>query len=519
MRISGSVAAASIRAIAERHPGLRDLRARLVRDLEVPPREADAFISRLVANVIDHVGGMYVGESMSAMRRVADLREELHGVVDAVVSGRSLPRETTGQNLERIFSDLQREITSLITPEQRSTKMTDLELPVVMRDLDDVITPARPGQGVHTEPLGVMRAALDDLPANQRDALRRASDLAGSDVAKAIFAESDSAQRGHVTDMIFHLREAGWSQADIDAAVAAIEQMGRARSRGNRLPGSQFGNAVDAVLPSLPAELQGLVRADIWLLQDVAVTNPQQLRAMFDTWVTNGRKGNFRNYVWREMRSGMLPTVGERDAAHALSGASRAPSGQPTGVAGQAPYRNLELIKEPKGNPREGGTDLIAVADDGRVVVVDDKSHRGTSVSSVTAMMENLVQNVLGTGSPNRVGGDVAQIRAELARAYPSGPPAHLLDALGRYERAAQRIDTLTAGWTQADWQNPSQLNQIRSILASERVDLRITSARGNVAEVTARLDAMGIAVIPDTPTGGGPLPIPRENYPRPETP
>ncbi|MEK8105544.1 hypothetical protein NKG94_11085 [Micromonospora sp. M12] len=82
---------------------------------------------------------------------------------------------------------------------------------------------------------------------------------------------------------------------------------------------------------------------------------------------------------------------------------------------------SVELfLKGPDANVKVAGTDLVGIGHDGWVWLIDDKSHRATSVSGVSALTDNLATNL------RRDAADFREAIARLHRDDPASPrPAH----------------------------------------------------------------------------------------------
>jgi hypothetical protein len=145
------------------------------------------------------------------------------------------------------------------------------------------------------------------------------------------------------------------------------------------------------------------------------------------------------------------------------------------------------FLKGPDANIKVAGTDLVGIGRDGWLWLIDDKSHRATSVSSVSALTDNLTTNLRR---------DAADFRAGIERLQHQDPAftpdPHVLDAIQRMDDAAAAIDRI-------HHEPPAETRPARIAAAIEerRLRLRVTSAAGQVTDITDALRGLGLAVEP----------------------
>jgi hypothetical protein len=284
----------------------------------------------------------------------------------------------------------------------------------------------------------------------------------------------------------------------LEEVTAAVKELSMARHKASIGPGSATARVRADRLAHLPDELGQMAMRDNTILGPLAEQHPEGLRELWDGWNAGGRTGgggNFRNYVYGEMRSGTRPYLAEFESAHGLGSQGFGLLKDPASFDPRLP--NMRRI-----NPREGGTDLIGVREDGEIWVVDDKSHRlskaqieagqtGKSVSSVSAFE--------GRQLARNLEDDVTDMKAALDRLRASGvtPEPSMEDAVKRLDNAVTKLKQETSGWADDAFDVPANRQRIAAILGSERVRLKVTSAMGDVRDVSEALGDLGISAVP----------------------
>ncbi|MFA7587104.1 MAG: hypothetical protein WCY11_13080 [Novosphingobium sp.] len=502
----------SIRAMADSHPGLRALHARLTGELHIEPGRASRLIRSLVTHAVEDLAGSYLGEMGNRLRRIEAIRGQIARAVDHVVADGILPADLDHAGMSRLFDDLQREMEGLRSA--RTYAEAHPPVPTVGAMVGDITPTAEtgvgfrpfeatgnPAQGVAVPlPPGSLGAAMTAMsqshPARAavfRQVLAEHGDLLGL----AVMAETQTVQANRLTA----LREAlgpGFPPERWNELVGAIEELGNARGRAIRGAGS----AADAVraerLAHLPPQLRAAIGGDRTILGPLAEQFPADLEALWHAWDSGGRTNSFRDYVWSEMASGRRPNLAEWQAAHDL--------GSQHGVV---------LLKDPASfdpdspnlrtvNPREGGTDLLGLREDGEIWYVDDKSHRLTPTDLAagrTGINLSGVSAFEGRRFIANIRSDVADIEAGIQRGLAVGQPAdpRVVDACSRLRSAASAIERESAGWSDADFLEPGNQARIAAILGApeHRIRLHVTSTMGDVRGMTRRLRGLGISVLP----------------------
>lgn len=509
MGVSAHLPPGSIRALAETHPQLTRLRARLVDDLHIEPGRAGRLIVGLVTHAVEDLGDAFLGEMSRRLRRVDSIRGQIAGALDHVLSDGALPAALDHAALSHLFDDLQREMEGLQSARRfADTHSRDPDIQAIVGAIGPTAEPtaaarafgpgADPLQDVAAaRPPGVLRDAMTALKA-QRPAraklFQAVMDQHGDKLGLAVLADTQGAQQAALRD----LREVlgpNFSSADYAELSAAVEELGQARGRALHSPGTPAARVRAERVADLPPELRDKIGGDNTLLGPLAEQSPADLAQLWDAWIGGGRKGQFREYVYAEMRSGRRPALAEWQAAHDL-----------------ANQHKLALLKDPamydpaqpnlrRVNPREGGTDIIGLREDGEIWYADDKSHRvaakdaaagqtGIDLSGVGAFEGSLAPNMLK---------DAAELEAAFMRFRAEGhvPDSRAVEAAARIRTCGDQLTARTQGWSPADYTRPKNLAAVRMILEANRVKLKVTSTMGDVTGMTDRLHGLGIEVLP----------------------
>jgi hypothetical protein len=243
-----------------------------------------------------------------------------------------------------------------------------------------------------------------------------------------------------------------------------VAQMRRERVEG-RLKALEDTPALKQVVESSEATLaDGQTK-----LRDLAGDNPQQLRDYWDDWNAGRASGkvksdNFADYVKVRQR-GVRGAVGEVTEA-----AQRGP-------------REV-LVKAPKANVNEPGTDLISYDPQGdRVKLIDNKAVKAeATVGTVSALEQNLPQNLAQ---------DIPQIDAYASQ--PGVPPEVKDTVLPRLRAAKADIDAYVAANPGKNLKSAEVQKEFANILDKHRIDRVVTtSAGGPGATIGGRLQRGG---------------------------
>ena len=481
--------AAAIRAAAESSPRLRSFVRTVAAHSEAGDRRATALLDFLVRRVVDDIGQLHIGDSLLRLERIDVLRDNIAAILDHVLDDGKLPPGVSVDLLGKHFDNLTTEMRELTRPRDQIVGDQPLRIyddaadyaGTVLREFEGAQSPG----GRHVEPAAAMQDAFRALPAQRQTALRRAMELEPKALLRTVASETEPGQVKALAALEADLG-GRLSAAELADVRAAIADLGRARSRGLQVSEVRLGEALARIADP---ELQAVVAAsgDVWIVQQLAMHNPQGLATLWDQYRAKGRSATdasgFRAYLRHEMVTFGRAVPAEYTAAFSLT--------------------SIELfLKGPDANPRAGGTDLVGIGKTGWVWLVDDKSHRAKSVSSVTALVENLVPNLRD---------DAAQFRAAIERLKQEDPgftaDPKVLDAIQRMEQAATKIEDIQRSMPPA-----AQPALIREALQDHKLRLRVTSAMGEVADVSEALEALGLAFkrtrapvpLPPRPGGGG---------------
>lgn len=507
MGLSAHLPARSIRSLAETHPRLSALRARLIDDLHIEPGRASQLIVSLVRHAVDDLGDAFLGEMGRRLQRIDTIRGRIAGAIDHVVAEGILPSDLGYAALTRLFDELQAEMQGL----QNVRHFAESHPPTpTIEHLTGAIDRAAVVGTPSTSMLDAMarlrdeafERALDAMPRLRKEdpalaeafqhAFREQRDLLG----RAVLAEHESAQLQALAQMRANASpelRSQWGEVE-----AAVRFMGRQHSRARTGPGSAAAAVRAQRMADLPDDLRAAIGGDRTVLGPLAEQHPADLADLWGAWNAGNSDMRFRDYVYAEMRSGRRPELAEWQAAHDVANQyGMVLLKDPASYDPAAP--NLRRV-----NPREGGTDLLGVREDGEIWYIDDKSHRlspsqraagrqGINVSSVSAFEGRaFIANMFD---------DVAEIEAGFQRMRAAGhtPEPRAVEAAERLRRAAEALKRETQGWSEADFAVPANRQRIAAILGApeHRIRLRVTSTMGDVTGVTPRLKNLGIETLP----------------------
>lgn len=477
-RVSSHIDAAVIRGVTDRHPRLKAFYRTVGEHAGQGDHRARSLLDFVVRRMLDDVGDLHLNDVFSRLDRIEVLRDNIAAVLDHVLEGGDLPKGVHVATLGQYFEHLQKEMHDLTEPREaligeKPFKLTDDSAEYAHQLLDEFRRgegAGPPGGGAHGEPVERMLARFRDLPDDQRSALGRAGELAPGELWRTVAAESGSARTARMAKLRERLH-GKMTEAELASLETAIGELGKARTRGR----TGIAGRGEAVLAGItdPA-LRLAVAADPWVLQEVR--SAEQLQSMWNNYQRRGGDpGGFRAYVRREMMTYARSVFGEQTAAFSL------------------PEIDF-FLKGPDIHTRRPGTDLVGIGHDGWVWVVDDKSHKASSVSSVSALFENLVGNLRDDARQFRE--DIARLRREVPGFRPD---MRALDGIERMQRAADEIDAHLQSLPAAQRFQQASLARIDAILKRHEIKLRVTSAFGEVTAISADLARLGIRV---TPTG-----------------
>lgn len=493
--------AAAIRAAAERSPRLRSFVRLVGEHAEAGDRRAGALLEFLIRRVVTDVGELHLSNALVRLERIEVLRDNIASILDHVLEGGELPPGTRPEQLGELFDHLHDEMRELSRP--RDAIIGDEPL----RIYDDSATYAdsilhefegRSGEaGAHVEPTAAVAEAYRGLPGPQQSALRRATALRPRELWRAISVETGKGKSGAALAELEQVLGGRLPESELAELRRAIQLLAEARTTALQMTPARLAEPLANI--RIP-ELRALVEAggDVWILQQLVAHNPRELEAQWQNWLDGGGSATdhagFRARVRHNMVHWGRAGTAEYTAAFSLS--------------------SIEMfLKGPDAHPEAGGIDLIGIGKDGWGWLIDDKSHGEPSVDDVSALTDNLAKNLLDDA---RTFEDRIQELRELEPGFEADPRA--VDIIQRMREAALEIDRIerTTGHLAdeaAEAALPADKRlRIAAVLDSYRLRMRVTSAMGEVVNVTQELREIGIDV---EPTGIN-VPWPRRRRARP---
>ncbi|MGA4728029.1 hypothetical protein ACPB67_11460 [Micromonospora taraxaci] len=475
--------AAAVHAAADANPRLRRFMRTVAGHSEAGEVRSRRLLEHLVRRMIDDVADLHLNNALNRLERIAVLRDNIAAILDHVLEGGTLPEGVRVATLGEYFDQLSTEMRELSRPRDGIVGDAPLRLAddsavyadSLLREFD-----AAGGSGAagrHVEPAAMVGDTFRAMPADRQAALRRAAALEPEALWRAVAAETESGSRAAVTDL--ETRLGGRLTPDEVARLrTAVGELGKARSKGLHMNEARLTEALARIGD---ADLRAVVAGgDVWLTQQLALHNPEALTTLWRRFRDRGGRADdgpgFRAYLRHDMVTYGRGVLGEYSAAFSLS--------------------SIELfLKGPDANVKVAGTDLVGIGHDGWVWLIDDKSHRATSVAGVSALTDNLVANLRR---------DAADFRDAIARLQRDDPgftaDPRILDAISRMEDAAAEIDRINRRGSAS-----TRPARISAALEERRLRLRVTSAAGEVREITQALRDLGLAVEPT----GTPVPLP----------
>ncbi|GAB3142930.1 hypothetical protein GCM10027290_18410 [Micromonospora sonneratiae] len=475
--------ASAIRAAAEANPRLRRFMRAISDQSEAGDRRAGALMEHLLTRVLNDVGEMHMTNVVSRLERIQVLRDNIAAILDNVLEGGELPPTVRVETLGEYFDQLSTEMRELSRP--REALLGDE--PFRLHDesfayADDVLREfegepaARAAGGQHVPTTDAMIARLDELPPQQRTAVRRAAELDPRRLWRVFEAETEGGQARRLAELETSLG-GRMSAAELEQLRAAVTDVRRAGSRAALVSPARLAPALANIHD--PHLRSVVLHGDSWIVQQLAMHNLATLETMWRNFRERGGAADgrgFRNYLRHQMVTFGRATPAEFTAAFSLS--------------------SIEMfLKSPDDAPMIRGTDMVGIAHDGWVWLVDDKSHRATSVSDVSALTTNLVTNLRD---------DAAAFRDAINRLRRADPEfvadPRVVDAIMSMRACADDIDRINGTVAAAD--RPAR---IRAALQQHRLKLRVTSAMGEVVEISDALRDLGLR-----PQSTGPvIPLP----------
>ena len=469
-RVGRMLDASAVHAAAEAHPRLRSFMRTVAEHSEHGDRRARALMEHIIRRVVDDVGDLHLGNATTRLERIGVLRDNIAAILDHVLEGGELPEGDRVQTLGEYFDQLTTEMRELSRPREAIVG----DEPLLLHDdaaayadtLMGEFEAADGSAGAHVEPLAGLSDAFGALPTQEQAALRKAARLNAKAVWNRVSAESEAARQTSVAALD---RSMAWLTPDeMTRLHSALDRLGKARNQGLQVSAARLAQALERIAD---ADLRAVVTnsRDVSILPQLAMQNPQALAALWEAFRRNGGDAadavGFRAHIRQEMVTYGRAAVGEYTAAFSLS--------------------SIEMfLKGPDADVRVRGTDLVGIGRDGWLWLIDDKSHRASSVHEVSSLTDNLAVNL------RRDAADFSTALDNLRR-QDAGfvPDPRVLDAIQRMEDAAAEIDRI-------DRTGPAETRpaRISQALADRKLRLRVTSAAGQVTEITRALRDLGLA-------------------------
>lgn len=477
---------AAIRASAERSPRLRSFVKTIAGASERGEPRARGLLEYMIRRLVTDVGELHLTNAMERLGKIQTLRDNIAAILDHVLDEGQLPPEVRPERLGEYFDQLSSEMRELSKPKQAIVGDEPLKIydnaedyaRGILRDFEAGKAEPAPG-GVHVEPSAEVAAAFRGMPAGRQAALRRATALAPEMVWRVVSAETESGAAKALAQLKGELggllSEAEWAEVR-----TGLGELGKARNSALQMNPARLAEALARIAdPQLRAVVQA--SGDVWILQQVAAHNPEALATVWESFLAKGGsptdhagfRAHLRDYMVHWGRSG----TAEYTAAFSLSGIEA-------------------FLKGPDHSPQVGGIDLIGLGNDGWGWLIDDKSHRATRVSGVSAFEGDLAGNLFDDAR-------AFEDAMERLRGDDPGfvPDPRVLDVIQRMREAALDIERI-----QRTGRPAGRPGRIATALADRKLRLRVTSAMGEVVDVSKALADIGVEV---EPTGIN-VPLPR---------
>lgn len=266
------------------------------------------------------------------------------------------------------------------------------------------------------------------------------------------------------------LTNQGKKADEVNAAIEAIEGLSKSwrGEAASRLPPDHILQMAKAV-GELPSErMRAAVLADAsGTLGQLAHSNPEILKAMWEAYEAKGTKYPFSNYVAyiQRQRKGL---VGEYTLAFDLG-------------------EGIILLKGPDAKVTIPGTDAVALnLKTGEVLLLDNKSLKSAdALDAVGALTRNL---------PKNIAVDAGEFQAKFG--YGPETPIEVAGAVKRIKEASDAIHTITAGMSKEKISTESVQKLIDAELKKRNITRAVANAGGNTAALSARLQRIGMSLL-----------------------
>jgi hypothetical protein len=399
-------------------------------------------------------------------------------------------------------------------------------------------TPEEIALAKHTKPRADYEAsALKELAKKDRaarDAYQKARKIDPQGVDHLMSMETEAGQKRAldggpplhkngkaVVGLANELAKGGMSKGEIEALRRAIPEMGKARYKAMEGAGTLRRRIrKDTLLHIEDPVLRDMVANDKYILGPWADIDRLRLDTGAVTAADGGSALTLKDH-WeaykRNLKGGepsqsgfvtylrgkqgavitqLRPALAEMTASFELGQTRSARSAAKTNMPS-----DLRFLKDPVDinpltnertlNPKQPGTDLVGFRDDGKIWVIDDKSHRATNLpaEALAPLTTNLAKNMTADAKAFR-----AVEQAAKAAGYPLD--AKTRSAIATYGKCARELSGLTKNWKEADFNNPAKQKAFADVLAKYGVELKVTSAAGNINTIPASHRGFGITII-----------------------
>jgi hypothetical protein len=319
--------------------------------------------------------------------------------------------------------------------------------------------------------IGDQAEAFGKLNETQQGLLRGLVDTDPGALRKAVVAETKEAFESSVASLKEKLTKQGKQQPEIEAAIKAVEDLNKSwhEQTGKNLPPDHILQLASKI-GQLPSQKLRNAVLKSKRLQELAHSNPEMLKAMWEAYEKKGAKYPFDTYVGYIQRQ-IRGLVGEYALAFDLGD-------------------GMILLKGPDAKVTIPGTDAVALnLKTGEVVLLDNKALNSVDpLGKVDALTRNLPQNIAK---------DAAEFQVKIG----TGPETdvQVSSAIKRIQEAAAEIEieVSKSGLSKdAVARDPVIQGKIQEILRRKNILRQVGNAGGKTPRLTARLEALEISLL-----------------------
>lgn len=472
------------------HPKMRELQEKLTKKYRDTAEGARAKATDLLTRVTKRFGTKYMDAMVEHIDSLFKRRDAASRVIDEVIGPAALTPDQAGTRLDGLYKGMKEDMEAITDPAKfakKSNLKADLD---IAEDVEQAFAEYKPksktkGAKSRTKPrvkaprrgerLNLLRRSFKGLETG-KEAVTKAAQLAPKELWQAIATETKAGQDRRI-DALKAKVGSRMSDAEVADLETAVRKMSHDRAKSQRLPGTEEGQMRTAATKSLRRDLADEISGDR-TLELLARENPGQVEELFQNWKENtaeriaaGKKPlSFRSYVRGEMMSVFKGKVGEWTAAFTLGKRFGGKYGE-----------DFVILKIPKGETRESGTDLVGVYKGDRVWMIDNKAWSQALIDKVTALMGNF---------PDAIEEDAAVFAKNLAR---RGDPV-IGSAVARVQKAAAEIKSITKDMDPGEIAKPEVQKRIDAVCDKYRIDRVVTNSGGNPSPVLKQvIDDAGV--------------------------